>query len=639
MRKVALGWLVVLLVVLGLGSSGRAAPPPVTREVGENAACAYHTIEDAIAAAYPGDTIKVQHAVFDEQSLVVTKSLTFIGGYVKGLYGNLTCLGNTGTGRATVRPDVGASGPLFHVQGAHVRVEWFIFENGASVGVEVDGGGSLELVDSIVQNNGDGGLSVVGATANLLRTDILDNNSDFGGGIFMNSGASVTASASLIKDNKGWNQGAGVYLRGGSVFSAIEGTRIELNVTPMDCEDGGGLAALGAGTEVTIDASQVLSNTALTRGGGLYIAGGAQAWIQNGSLVRENRTFGPVAGGGGGAHVTGDTSSLHVDGSVFYRNSSDPNGGGIYADGGTVHVNNTWFYDNLGGDSGGGIYNSGGSVACRDSIFYLNRVLDFHGGALYSIGIAGTLDVERCIFLENTTDSGNGGAIYAKHPYTSVRRSYFLQNTAPGDGSALFLSGMDIPGVPEAVVENNYIVDNPTVVVAADGGETAPASVEGPLGPEGPPANGSSLYAEYITAYLNHNTFAHQSQLYHFGVLANAYATVHMVNNILTNFSVAFHRSTGGTGAAYASHTLFWNNQYNYGAGVLTSSNEVAGNPAFVGGGNYDLTASSPAINAGTDAGVTLDYWGGHRPWGGGFEIGAEEYPRQAHIFLPVVMR
>ena len=189
---------------------------------------------------------------------------------------------------------------------------------------------------------------------------------------------------------------------------------------------------------------------------------------------------------------------------------------------------------------------------------------------------------------------------------------------------------------------NNYIVDNPTTAVVPDGGEAAAGveGPEGPAGPEGPPANGSSLYAEYVTAYLTHNTFAHQTQLYHFGVLANAYATVHMVNNIFTNFSVAIDQPTPVPGAGdYASFTLFWNNLFDYGTGVVISSDEVAGDPAFVGGGNYDLTAASAAINAGTDAGVILDYFGGDRPWGGGFEIGAEEYPRQVHVFLPAVMR
>jgi hypothetical protein len=136
-----------------------------------------------------------------------------------------------------------------------------------------------------------------------------------------------------------------------------------------------------------------------------------------------------------------------------------------------------------------------------------------------------------------------------------------------------------------------------------------------------------------------HNTFAHPSLAYHFGVLANPYATVHMVNNIFSSFSVAIHRFTGGTGAAYASHTLFWNNLYDYDPLTVSSSDEVAGDPAFAGPSNYNLTAPSAAIDAGTDAGVYLDFYGGSRPWGGGYEIGAEEYPRRVRVFLPVVMR
>ena len=323
MRKVALGWLVVMLVVLGLGSSGRAAPPPPVpsdaRSWREQFRARTIRSRRPLAAANPGDTIKVQHAAFYEQPLVVNKSLTIIGGYVAGAVRESDL-----PGEYRHWPGHGASCRACHLAalsraGRERHVEWFIFENGANEGVAVDSGGTLDLVDSIVQNNGDGGLSVVGATANLLRTEILDNDRDYGGGIYMNTGATVTANDSLIKDNQGWTQGAGVYLRNGSVFSAIEGTRIELNVTVVGCDDGGGIAAIGTGTEVTIDASQVLCNTALTRGGGLYLAGGAQAWIQNGSLVQENRTFGPATGGGGGAHVTGSVRRLHVDGSVFYH--------------------------------------------------------------------------------------------------------------------------------------------------------------------------------------------------------------------------------------------------------------------------------------------------------------------------------
>jgi hypothetical protein len=63
------------------------------------------------------------------------------------------------------------------------------------------------------------------------------------------------------------------------------------------------------------------------------------------------------------------------------------------------------------------------------------------------------------------------------------------------------------------------------------------------------------------------------------------------------------------------------------------------GDPAFVSSSNYNLTAASAAINAGTATTVGLDYYGSHRPWGGWYDIGAEEYPRQKFCFLPLIKK
>ena len=156
---------------------------------------------------------------------------------------------------------------------------------------------------------------------------------------------------------------------------------------------------------------------------------------------------------------------------------------------------------------------------------------------------------------------------------------------------------------------------------------------------EGPPAGGSTLYAEFLSAYVMHNTFAHPSLAYHFGVLANPYAAVHLANNILTNFSVGIHRQGGGTGSVSTTYTLFWNNLHDYTTSAVTSSHEVHGDPVFAGGSDYRLTAASAAIDAGRDVGVAYDFYGASRPWGDGFDIGAEEYPHRARVFLPLVAK
>jgi hypothetical protein len=76
------------------------------------------------------------------------------------------------------------------------------------------------------------------------------------------------------------------------------------------------------------------------------------------------------------------------------------------------------------------------------------------------------------------------------------------------------------------------------------------------------------------------------------------------------------------------------------GSDLSGSHNLSGGNPGFVDPAhdNYHLTPASAAINAGVDVGVYTDLDGGVRPVGGGFDIGAYEFPFW-RLFLPLIMR
>ena len=70
-------------------------------------------------------------------------------------------------------------------------------------------------------------------------------------------------------------------------------------------------------------------------------------------------------------------------------------------------------------------------------------------------------------------------------------------------------------------------------------------------------------------------------------------------------------------------NTTDWN-----GPGMINRSNDHYGDPAFVDpdNGDYHIGPGSGAIDAGVDAGVYVDIDGEARPFGAGYDLGADEW-------------
>ena len=84
--------------------------------------------------------------------------------------------------------------------------------------------------------------------------------------------------------------------------------------------------------------------------------------------------------------------------------------------------------------------------------------------------------------------------------------------------------------------------------------------------------------------------------------------------------------------------TLWHDNLVNWdGEGTVVHTHDQTGDPAFSGAG-YHLRAGSAAIDTGMDAGVVVDVDGDERPWGAGYDIGADEFVMR-HVYLPSVLK
>ncbi len=136
-----------------------------------------------------------------------------------------------------------------------------------------------------------------------------------------------------------------------------------------------------------------------------------------------------------------------------------------------------------------------------------------------------------------------------------------------------------------------------------------------------------------------HTTIAMPSAVAGSAVYATG-GSLDLTNVIIANHAVGIVQD--GAAVVDEDYTLF------YGATTPTSGNvtggahSITGNPRFVNPARdkYHLTEGSAAIDAGTNAGVYVDFDGQLRPIGGKFDIGYDEFLEVHYgVYLPLVLR
>jgi hypothetical protein len=123
---------------------------------------------------------------------------------------------------------------------------------------------------------------------------------------------------------------------------------------------------------------------------------------------------------------------------------------------------------------------------------------------------------------------------------------------------------------------------------------------------------------------------------FHNTIFGNSKSGVYYTqNNMVKNNIIACNGGYGIIGPGGYDHNDVWNNSLgNYQQG-LPGQGDISKDPLFNDPDNNDfhLTAASPCINAGAFiSGVTYDIDYDHRPYGAGFDMGADEYVPLLHI-------
>ncbi len=261
-----------------------------------------------------------------------------------------------------------------------------------------------------------------------------------------------------------------------------------------------------------------------------------------------------------------------------------------------------------------------------EGLVITNGYAEGSGGGLYADG--GTVTISGCHIHHNHGGSLAGGLYLNSHSVT-LTQNRIEHNTGEGYGVAVEM------GLPVRLFDN-YILSNTNGLLLWSNVAALTNTVIA-----GNADTGLTLIGGDVRAW--HTTFADNGSV---GLWAQhsgqGPATVALTNTILAGPGVGVQvvGHPESPSMARLAATL-WHNltDTQITGGVVTRIRDFTGDPAFVGAGDYRLTAASLARNRGFSSGVTRDIIGVLRdplPDLGAYEYDDPDAIRQ--IYLPLVM-
>lgn len=422
-----------------------------------------------------------------------------------------------------------------------------------------------------------GGITVAnGASPVIAYNKILSNRSHDGAGILVYNHSNPDIAYNYIQNN--------VAARfGGGVFAVIASNPTLHNnvITGNQAIGGGGVylesnsanRAIHAGGNITLNYIQ--NNLAAEAGGGIMLRTGETAAITKNTITGNRAPY------GGGIHVETNGSGPLIAGNVISSNSATASA--AYP----------------GSGSGGGISVFAQSTPLiQANTIYGNASTIYGGGIVLAEGsnsrVVGNNIAANSVV--STSSGAGGGGIYTANSDAAMWNNILRANRARGGG------GLCFTGTGTWLVLNNTLVAN-----AATGGGTG--ALGGGMFVGGKTTGKTSIVSNMFVANNNFQIFD-SGRLSGYG------------NNLADQSDLgAFYGY--GTGALTSLASL------NGHSGIGPAYMNLNGNSGFVNGagGNYMLTRSSSAVDAGRVLGAPgNDYRGAKRPYGRYPDIGAYEY-------------
>ncbi len=382
------------------------------------------------------------------------------------------------------------------------------------------------------------------------------------------------------------------------------------------------------------------------------------------TITGGNASRGPDAGRGGGVYST--QAAPIITGNVITNNMAYTSastwgyGGGIYVSdspgGAVIRANRV-----LSNVAGAAYTGYGGGICLREALSarVVDNVVMDNAASLQGLGYGGGIQLSEAhsslvadnVVQDNVATAsgeGFGGGIKLSDAHSVRVVGNVVQRNVAGLTGPSRGGGLDAFGARSATIAANRVLSNASVsggglsfsrhasftmtnnLVAANYASERGGGMAFSTGPSSP-----------VTGTLAHNTFAANDRGSGRGRVAiyvRFNVTLVLTNNLVVSHTQGLYASGACSVSLY--NTLFYANSDGDlgGPGAVVNVDAVTGQDPRLDA-EYHLRRGSPAIDAGAPLPwVRTDLEGDARPWGDGYDIGADERTGSC-IYLPLVVR
>jgi predicted outer membrane repeat protein len=346
----------------------------------------------------------------------------------------------------------------------------------------------------------------------------------------------------------------------------------------------------------------------------LDISGNTSPTIKNCKLIGSG-----CHGGGGHGSIWGGSSPTFINSQIM--NGCAGVGGGYDISNSSATFIDCEFSNNEAGSNGGALYINNSSVRLEKCAFFQNSA-GVEGGAISLTG-SSTLSISFCNFSENSAQVG-GGILNGYDDNTTISNSIFTKNTAEKWGGAIFANASTSFKTENCIfTENNANWHGGAIHINWSASPTITNSIFDKNIAGG--GGGAIWIQPGSISNITNCTFFKNIAGWKGGAILNSDSNPTISNSILWKDNAPEGPEIGEYKNSDPDPTV----NYCDIQGGYPGNGNINADPLFVDPDNADfhLQMSSPCIDTGTSENAPdTDIDGDSRPYGAGYDIGADEY-------------